>query len=110
MLLQKLIVPLSNNKQYMNIGNALRDFRKAKNIKQYVAAGGVGITQTYLSQIEAGKKDPSTEVIKKMGDFYQVPIVFVLFKAIDETDVQPEKRELFLQIKPLINSLIEQMF
>lgn len=94
----------------MNIGQALKDLRTGKQIKQYVAAQGIGMTQTYLSQVEAGLKDPSTEMIKKAGDFYGIPIAVILWKAINESDVAENKRPIFLQLKPVVDGLIDQLF
>ncbi len=94
----------------MKIGKALQDLRKSKKIKQYVAAQGIGITQTYLSQIEAGRKNASTEVIQKMGDYYDVPMAIILWKAIDISDVSADKQNIFEQLKPAIDGLINEVF
>lgn len=93
----------------MNIGRALRDFRVNNHIKQYVAAEGIGMTQTYLSQVESGAKDPSTEMIKKMGEYYGIPVSVILWNATTESDVTENKRAIFNQIKPIVDNLITQI-
>lgn len=41
----------------------LKFYRKGKRIRQTDLARTIGITQTYLSQIENGKRNPSFELI-----------------------------------------------
>lgn len=86
----------------MNIGLALKDVRKAKGVKQYIAATGIGITQTYLSQIESGDKTPSVEVIEKVSGYYGVPIAVMLWGSIEESDIAEEK-EASLRLRKTID-------
>lgn len=93
----------------MQIGKSILALRKAANMTQGQVADQIGTTQAYLSKIEQNQKVPSFDIIQKLGDFYGVPVAFVLWGAVEEKDVSPEKREIFKQIKPLVDSLISQL-
>lgn len=93
----------------MDISKSLVELRKKVGMKQIVAAKKIGISQTYLSQIEGGSKEPSTEVIKKICGVYNIPVSVVYYMAMTVDDVQKSKKPLFLQLKPIIDSLITQL-
>lgn len=92
----------------MNIGNALKDVRQ--NVacrRQNEVAAAVGLTQTYLSLLEAGKRSPTTDVIEKLCMEYRVPVAFVFWKAMEPKDVHKSKQKALSLIKPIVDDLIE---
>ena len=92
----------------MKIGSALKDIRQ--NVvcrRQQEVASAVGISQTYLSQLEADKRSPTTDVIQKLCLEYQVPIAFVMWKAMEMNDVHKSKQRALGRIKPIVDDLIE---
>ncbi|MGN1387595.1 MAG: helix-turn-helix domain-containing protein [Bacillus sp. (in: firmicutes)] len=54
------------------IGNELRSLRKAKNLHVKDIAEDVGVSSTYISEIERNNKVPSNELIEKMAQTYNV--------------------------------------
>jgi transcriptional regulator with XRE-family HTH domain len=70
-------------------------------------AATVGLSQTYLSQIEGGKKHPTTDVIEKLCREYQVPFAFVMWKAMEMKDVHKSKQRALSLMKPIIDDMIE---
>jgi transcriptional regulator with XRE-family HTH domain len=50
----------------MNIGQAIKEVRKNKNLSQGELAALIPLSQTSLSQIESGIKTPSTGTVKKI--------------------------------------------
>lgn len=93
----------------MDIAKSLVDLRVKKKIKQNAAAKLIGISQTYLSQVESGKKDPSTEMLKKIAAVYDMPVSVIFFMAMSEEDFAEDKRALFLMAKPIMEGLINQL-
>lgn len=91
----------------MNIGESLRRIRFEKNMKQTDVAAKAKITQTYLSQLEKGRKEPSQSVIAKLSKVYNVPAGVIMFYAMEEKDVQKNKLEHFRKLKPVIDELIK---
>lgn len=92
----------------MKIGNALREIRKAVVCRrQQEVAKAIGLSQTYLSQIETGDKIPSQEVLEKLCAEYKVPLPIVVWKGIESKDVAKNKRVAFNRIKPIVDDLLE---
>lgn len=90
----------------MNLPAAIKELRKKKGVKQYEASDGIGITQTYLSQIESGQKVPSIEVLEKLAKFYKTPIAIMLWFSIDEKDIKKNKLGVYRELRPAIDSMI----
>lgn len=91
----------------MNLPAAIKDLRKKKGYKQYEAAESIGITQTYLSQIESGQKVPSIDVLEKLAKVYKTPIAIMLWFSIDEKDIQKNKLTAYRELRPVIDSMIQ---
>ena len=91
----------------MNIGNALRDIRQTvAGRRQNEVALSAGISQTYLSQIESGKKIPTQDVVEKLCKEYKVPVAFVVWQAMEMKDVDKSKQKAFSRIKPIVDDMI----
>lgn len=79
-------------------------------MKQYEIADKVGVSGTYLSQVELGHKEPSFELIKKLCELYKIPPAVLLWLAIEPKDVDRKKREAFDLIKGPVTNLINEFF
>ncbi len=95
----------------MKLGQSIKKLRvnKARQI-QGLFAQNIGITQTYLSQIENDKKEPSTEVLQKIANYLEIPLPILFWYGIEESDIRPEKAEYFKVLKPAVDSLVECFF
>lgn len=92
----------------MNLGAALRHVRQViVERRQGQVAKAVGISQTYLSQIESGKKVPAQEVVESICKEYKVPIAIVVWMSLESSDVDRRKRDAFSKIKPIVDDLIK---
>ena len=58
---------------------ALRLIRVFHDLKQNELAGRLGISKSYLSEIESGKKVPTVEIIEKYASEFQIPASSILF-------------------------------
>jgi len=90
----------------MNLPAAIKEIRQKKGMKQYEAADGIGITQTYMSQIESGQKVPSVEVLQKLAKFYKTPIAIMLWFSLDEKDIAKNKLNAYRELRPVVDSMI----
>lgn len=94
----------------MNIGKSIIKLRVNKlGQSQRFFADQIGITQSYLSQIENGKKKPSTDLLQKIAELLKTPLPILFWFAIEETDVSPNKLEHFKFIKPTIDTMVESI-
>jgi len=93
----------------MNIGQSIKAFRVRSGLRQNAYAGKIGITQTYLSQIENNKRKVSTECLERIAKYHGIPIQIMLWYSLDVLDIKAEKVALFKQLKPSIDSLIDNL-
>jgi transcriptional regulator with XRE-family HTH domain len=60
---------------------ALRLIRVYHDMKQAELAEKLGISKSYMSEIEKGTKSPSVELINKYADIFGIPASSILFFA-----------------------------
>lgn len=61
------------------INQALKRVREFHNIKQNELANIIGISNSYLSEIENGKKAPSLELLQKYSETFDIPVSSLLY-------------------------------
>lgn len=91
----------------MELGLQLKSIRKIKGYTQKQVCDEVGMSQTYLSHVETGKVNVSSNLLNFMCWFYKVPPQFVYWKTLKDTDVPLRKRKQFKQLNPVMLSLID---
>ena len=94
----------------MEIGNAIRKIRRDKDLKQMELAESVGITQSYLSGIEKGNKNPSSIVLDRIANYFKIPLAVIYWNSLEEKDIDPLKVDAFRVLKPSVDGLINEMF
>lgn len=73
------------------IGEALRLIRVFHNIKQTEAASKLGISKSYLSEIESGVKEPTLQLISRYAEVFDIPASSILFFAENVESERPTK-------------------
>lgn len=93
----------------MNIGISIRKIRKERTpqLNQAEFAKHIGLTQTYLSQIENGKKTPTIAVLEKIAKSFEIPLPIIFWYGIEISDIHDSKKEYFEFLKPTIDSMID---
>lgn len=96
----------------MKLGLAIRTLRKGltPKISQVELSKKAGITQTYLSLIESDEKKPSMEVLENIAESLGINIALIFWMTIEEKDVAENKREIYRQLKPVIDNMIMSLF
>lgn len=74
------------------LNDALRLAREFHNLNQSQAADKLGVSQSFLSEIESGKKTPSLEILQKYAEAFSLPAsAFLRFlESLDENSVRPQ--------------------
>jgi len=94
----------------MNLGQSIKKIRKEQaKMNQVKFAELIGLTQSYLSCIENGSKQPSVSVLKIISEKVNVPLPVLFWMSMDESDVAKHKREVFLMIKPHVDAFVKQI-
>lgn len=91
----------------MHLGAAVKDLRQRAGLRQKDLADRIGMTQSYLSQIENDRKDPNLSTLRRISAELGVSVPILFFLSMDEGDVRPERREAFDRIFPQLKDLIE---
>ena len=83
----------------MNLGNAIRICRAGKGMSQIKLAELVGITGSYLSLLEANKRNISFGTLKIIAEVLQIPLSILIFFA------EEDKEELYAMDRELIDRI-----
>ncbi|MTB53922.1 helix-turn-helix domain-containing protein [Lewinella sp. W8] len=94
----------------MNIPSKIKEIREKKGISQAALAEASGLSATYISQVESGKKSPTLKSLQKLSDAIGVPFPILSFLALEESDVAPQKRSAYKILAPAVNELIQEVF
>jgi len=62
--------------------NIIRELRKKKGIQQKELSIEIGVSQPTVSDWEKGKKDPSSESLKKLAEYFGVDELVILGKGV----------------------------
>ena len=71
---------MNHKEQLKFLGSKIKAIRKSKGLKQEFIAKKTGISQTYLSQIEAGKKNATLIVLFDLAYVLNVDVVDFFFR------------------------------
>ncbi len=94
----------------MNIGKAIKDLRKQCGFNQVEFANKCGLSQSYLSSIEKGNKEPTLSLLKQISSALSMPMPILVFLSLDKEDVSQPKRGAFELLEPTLKSLISEIF
>ena len=61
------------------LNNALKKIRLFHNIKQNELSQQLNISNSYLSEIESGKKSPSIELLQNYAVIFDIPVSSLLY-------------------------------
>jgi len=64
----------------MNIGITIKQLRMKRNVLQQGLAEKVGVSQSYLSLVEKGLREPGLDLVVKIANFLKVPqqLIFLM--------------------------------
>ena len=71
------LYPATKGKRMLS--EALRLIRVFHDLKQQELANRLGLSKSYVSELESGKKVPSMEVIEKYSEEFRIPASSILF-------------------------------
>jgi len=71
----------------MNISETLRKCRELRGLTQSALAKQAGISPSYLSQLEKGKRDPKLTLLTRLSNALGIPVGILFFLAADEKEL-----------------------
>ena len=96
----------------MNIGESIKRIRisSVPRLNQGDFAKRIGITQTYLSQIETGAKIPSISVLEVISNQFEIPLAIIFWFGLEESDIAETKRNHYKILKPTVDTMVSEFF
>lgn len=89
-----------------NVNEALRLLRIFYGYKAIELAKKIEISQSYLSEIENGKKEPSLEILKKYSETFKIKVsTLLLFSEELEKDEKNIKKDIGKKMIKLLQFL-----
>lgn len=61
------------------LNQALRLIRSYHDLSQTELCKELGISNSYLSEIESGKKQPTIDLLTKYSEYFEIPLSSILF-------------------------------
>ncbi|WP_417494640.1 helix-turn-helix transcriptional regulator [Maricaulis sp.] len=74
------------------ISEALRLLRVFHDLKQKELAEKLGVSNSYVSEIENGNRTPSLDVIERYAETFRIPVSSIMFFAENIGATQPSGR------------------
>lgn len=74
----------------MKIGEALRLIRVLNDLTQKQLADRLDISDSYVSEVERGNREPSLAIIKKYSDEFKLPVSSIIMFAESVADKDGE--------------------
>ncbi|MCK4719406.1 helix-turn-helix transcriptional regulator [bacterium] len=78
--------------------------RTAEDLSQEKLATEVGISRAYLSQVETGSKDPGLHVIRKIAEFFKIPLPILLAGETGQTD--ETNAAMYVQLNKMLGDIL----
>lgn len=91
----------------MKIGKAIKLCRTRKNINQSQLASLAGISESYLSLIERGKRDPNISTVENIAEALKIPFGILIFLAADRDELESMNSDLAEKLSYTALKLIE---
>jgi transcriptional regulator with XRE-family HTH domain len=82
------------------LGDKLKKLRKQKKLTQSELSKILGLSKNYIAKVESGVK-PSMETFRKLAEFFQIPIEYLVSENEDNTIPIPVRN------KEILEALIE---
>ena len=90
------------------LGQVIKYHRTNRNLSQVELAEFIGVTNSFISLIECGAREPSLDTLFRIGYAIGIPAGLLLIQAVPDTgclNYKKEARELLKTIVPLVKRL-----
>ena len=78
----------------MTIGENLKSYRKEKSLTQKTLAKKLGISTSYMSELESNKRNPSIETVNKIAEKLNISTLYLLEgkKTFEDLSIEDQTR------------------
>lgn len=93
----------------MNIGHAIKQVRTHFGYSQVELSEATGLSQTSISQIESGVKNPSKRTIAAICKEFEIPEAILYVMGMEDTDVPASRKSAYKQLYPAMKDFAVQL-
>ncbi|MDM1397195.1 helix-turn-helix transcriptional regulator [Myroides odoratimimus] len=90
----------------MELGKAIREVRKKKGFTLVEMSDKTGISINALSLMEKGDTFPQKKSLEKVSEALNVPINYFLLLAVDQNDIEEDKRDIFNTLHNTLKEIV----
>lgn len=91
----------------MKLGRAIKLCRARKNLTQSALAKRCKISDSYLSLLEAGQRDPTFSTLETIAHGLEIPVSMLVFLAADAAELEVMSSEVKEKISAAIMQLLQ---
>lgn len=91
-------------------GTVIEKLRKARGLSQKDLALHAGIRQSYLSQIETGKKHGTLRALEGIGKALDCPLPILAWFTLEDADIPWPKRRSWPSIRKAAQIILHEFF
>ena len=93
------------------MGQTLKDLRAARHLTQQDLANEMGISASYLSLLESGKRRTTRKVLRGLADYLKVPSGYFVIQAMQLTGLDARHQDVFQELRrELVAPALERAF
>lgn len=92
----------------MNYSKAIKISRVARGLSQKELAKLINVDASYISRIEKGKREPSTETLKLLSSKLEIPFVLFTFLGAENKDLKGISDDIKAQLGKQFIELVTQ--
>lgn len=69
-----------------NFGSRMKQLRQKSKLTQLQLSEKIYISESYIALIEAGKRNPSMDIVCKLADYFSVSTDYLIHGTVSETE------------------------
>jgi transcriptional regulator with XRE-family HTH domain len=95
----------------LRIGQTLKDLRAARRLTQQDLADDLGLSASYLSLLESGKRRTTGRIVRALADYLGLPAGYFVIEAMQLEKLQPRHREVIEELRrELVEPALQRAF
>jgi transcriptional regulator with XRE-family HTH domain len=91
----------------MTIGEIIKKLRKERKLSQIELADESKISRTYISEIESGKRNPTVEILERIGGVLHIPFPIISYLTLDINSLPVIHQKTFHEIEAAAYAMID---
>jgi transcriptional regulator with XRE-family HTH domain len=102
---------ITHDTEPLRIGQTLKDLRAARGLTQQDLADDLGISASYLSLLESGKRRTTRKILRGLSDYLNLPAGYFVIEAMQLTGLEPRHRDVIQELRrDLVEPALQRAF